>query len=90
MMMCLPLIFIDKNGSIVIDENKRKAVWKEYMEKLLNEENEWDQVVEAEKKEGPECKISMEEVAKAINKMKKGKAAGKSNVVTEMLDGIMQ
>jgi hypothetical protein len=45
----------DKQGNLVLDEEGRKSIWKEYMEKLLNEENEWDQDVSCEKKEGPQC-----------------------------------
>ena len=33
----------DMRGNVVVDEDNRKKIWKEYMEKLLNEENDWDQ-----------------------------------------------
>ena len=75
----------DKKGNLVLDEEGRKTIWKEYMEKLLNEENEWDQYVSCEKKEGPHCWISKEKVRKALQKMKNGKAAGPSNVLSKML-----
>ena len=68
-----------------MDESGKKRVWKEYMEKLLNEENEWDGEVEAGKKEGPECKICKEEVEWVMRRMKTGKAAGQSGIVTEMI-----
>ena len=55
------------------------------MEKLLNEENEWDEVVDADKIEGPELEISEDEVRKAIKKMKNGKAGGPSKFVADML-----
>ena len=74
----------DKKGNLVLDEEGRKTIWKEYMEKLLNEENEWDQDVSCEK-ECPQCWISKEEVRKALRKMKNGKAAGPSKVVSEVL-----
>src|SRR5580698_7699374 len=32
----------DSKGKIVIDGDKIPGIWKGYMEKLLNEENEWD------------------------------------------------
>ena len=41
------------------------AVWKDYMEKLLNEENIWDQDVTCDVKEGPECIVTREEVVSA-------------------------
>jgi len=30
------------SGKVIIDEKGIKDSWKEYMEKLMNEENEWD------------------------------------------------
>ena len=75
----------DNTGKIVFDSNKIKGIWKDYMEKLLNEENVWDNETVCEKTEGPGCHITREEVAKALRKMKPGKAAGPSGVVSEML-----
>lgn len=40
----------DKRGNLVLDEEGRKKIWKEFVEKLLSEENEWDQDVVCEKK----------------------------------------
>ena len=68
---------------MVLDEEGRKTIWKEYMEKLLNEENEWDHDVSCEKKEGPHCCISKEEMRNALQNMKNGKVAGPSKVVSE-------
>ena len=48
------------------------------MERITNEENEWDQNVKAELVEGPVERVSREEVVKAIREMKAGKAAGPS------------
>ena len=42
-------------------EESLKKQWKKYMEKLLNEENEWDGCVEADSIEGPIQAISYEE-----------------------------
>ena len=47
----------DSRGRLILDESGKKRVWKEYMEKLLNEESEWDGEVEAGRREGPECEI---------------------------------
>ena len=41
-------------GSMIVDEKGIKDSWKEYMEKLMNEENEWDHRISAGVKEGPE------------------------------------
>ncbi len=51
------------------------------MEKLLNEENEWDEIIDADKVQGPQKVISQEEVKKAIKKMKSRKAGGPTGVV---------
>ena len=75
----------DSQGRLILDESGKKRVWKEYMEKLLNEENEWDGEVEAGKKEGSECEICKEEVEWVMRRMKTGKAAGQSGIVTEMI-----
>ena len=59
--------------------------WKEYMEKLMNEENEWDHKISAEVKEGPADWIRMAEVRAVLKKMKRHKAPGLSGVVAEMI-----
>ena len=51
----------------------------------MNEENEWDQNVQAGLVEGPVERVSREEVVKALGKMKAGKAAGPSEVSVEMI-----
>ena len=38
---------------MIVDEKGIKDSWKEYMEKLMNEENEWDHRISAGVKEGP-------------------------------------
>ena len=30
------------SGKVIVDEKGIRESWKEYMEKLMNEENEWD------------------------------------------------
>jgi len=41
------------SGKMIVDEKGMKDSWKEYMEKLMNEENQWDIGILAEVKEGP-------------------------------------
>jgi len=48
-----------------------KDSWKEYMEELMNEENEWDHRISAGVKEGPADSIRIDEVAEALKKMKR-------------------
>jgi len=40
------------SGKVIVDDKGIKNSWKEYMEKLMNEENEWDHKIPAEVKEG--------------------------------------
>ena len=54
-------------------------------EKLLNEENEWNDELSAEYVEGPADMISKEEVRQAIQDLKVRKAAGPSGVTAEMI-----
>ena len=63
------------NGRLNFSEKDRGKVWKEQMERIMNEENDWDQNVKAELVEGSVERVSWEEVVKAIRKMKAGKAA---------------
>jgi hypothetical protein len=58
---------------IVIDPDGMKDLLKKYMEKLLNEENAWDEIVDREIKEGPCPRITEKEVFKAVNEMKRAK-----------------
>jgi len=70
---------------VIVDEKGRKGSWKEYVEKLMNEENEWDHGISAEVKEGPADCIRMGEVVAALKKMKWHKAPGLSGLSAEMI-----
>ena len=73
----------DRFGKLCTDERERAQVWKDYMEKVMNEENEWDGDVEVDVTHGPIERVMTEEVVKAIKEMKLGKAAGVSEVAAE-------
>ena len=75
----------DKDGRLVVSEKDRGKLWKDHMEKIMNVENEWDQMAEADMVEGPVEEVTYEEVIKAMNKMKLGKAAGPSEVNMGMI-----
>ena len=45
-------------------------VWKEYMDRIMHEENDWDRNVEGDAVEGPVVCVSRWEVLQALNKMK--------------------
>jgi len=70
---------------VTVDEKGMKDSWKEYMKKLMNEENEWDQGISAEFKEGPADCISIGEVVAALKKIKRHKAPGLSGLSAEMI-----
>ena len=72
-------------GNIVSDADGIKNIWRKYVEKLLNVENDWDGKVDCPEVMGPHCLISEEEVAAVIKRLKIGKAAGPTGVVSEMI-----
>ena len=73
------------DGRLNFSKKDRGKVWKEHMERIITEENEWDQNEKAELVEGPVIRVSQEEVLKAIREMKVAKAAGPSEVSVEMI-----
>ena len=73
-----------RDGRIGFSQEDRSKIWKEHMERILNEENAWDHKMDAAIVEGPVEKVSCKQV-RAIRKMKQGKAAGLSEVTTEMI-----
>ena len=77
----------DRSGKVVTEVEKIKEVWREYFDKLLNEEFIWDRnsLETVDEMSGPRESITTNEVRLAIAKMKDGKAAGPSGVLSEML-----
>ena len=75
----------DKDGRIVVNEKDCGKLWKEHMEKILNVENEWDQMAEADMVEGPVEGVTYKEVIKAMTEMKLVKTAGPSEVDMDMI-----
>ena len=67
-------------GMLVSVADGMKHIWRKYMEKLLNVENDWDGEVDCPELMGPCCLIS-----EAIKGLKMGKAAGPTGVVSEMM-----
>ena len=68
---------------MTVDEKGIKDSWKKYMEKLMNEENEWDHGISAEVKGPADC-IRIGEVVAALKKMKRHKVPGLSGLSAEM------
>ena len=77
----------DKEGKVQVENSKMLEVWREYYEKLLNEEFIWrrSDMETLDPKEGPCEQFTMEEVRDAIHLAKNGKATGPSEVASEML-----
>ena len=73
------------SGKVIVDDIGIKDSWKEYMERLMNEENEWDHKISAGVKEGPADCIRMADVRAVLKKMKRHKAPGLSGLVAEMI-----
>ena len=58
----------DVEGGRCVRGNDRGRVWKEHMERIMNEENEWDQNVQADLVEGPVERVSREEVVQQVGR----------------------
>jgi len=56
---------------MIVDEKGIKDSWKEYMEKLMNEKNEWDHRISVGMKDGPADCIRIDEAAAALKKIKR-------------------
>ena len=78
-------IMKDENGYVMISSEAMLKKWKEYFEKLINEEN--DGVSKTEEIEivnnGVNC-ASREEVKNALRRMKQGKAVGLDELPVEI------
>ena len=55
------------------------------MEKIMNEGNEWEHMVETDVVEGPVEKVARNKNVEAMEKMKSGKETGPSEVNVEMI-----
>jgi len=66
----------------IVDE---KDLWREYMKKLMNDENEWDNRTSAGVKEGPAYCVRINEVAAAFKKMKRHKVPDLSGLAAKII-----
>ena len=78
-------IIKDENGNVMVNLEAVLKRWKEYFEKLMNEENNREpRTEEAEVvKEEVNC-VSREEVKNALRRIKKGKAVGPDELPVEV------
>ena len=67
-----------------IEEDCAK-IWKEHMEKIMNEEKEWSQMMETNVEDGSMEKVVRKEMVEAMQKMKSRKATGTFEVSVAMI-----
>ena len=66
-------------------EKGRVEVWKDYVERIMNKENDRDHNVEGDAVECPLDCVCRDEVVQVINRMKSVKAPGPSDVSLELI-----
>ena len=75
----------DENGNVMVNSEAVLKRWKEYFEKLMNEENNRDPRTEEAEVVNEEVNcVSREEVKNALRRMKKGKAVGPDKLPVEV------
>ena len=74
-------------GVLAVSEEDKKVAWKSYYESLLNTEFDWDRnsLSQVDPVSSAPILIDRSMVRKAVRKMKNGKAAGPSGIVSEMV-----
>ena len=77
----------DRDGKIVMEEDRLMEVWRAHYDGISTEEFTWDRegLTNVSPVRGPSERISALEVDAAIGKMKQGKSGGPTGVVLEML-----
>ena len=73
------------DGKLRFSEKERGKVWKDYIKRIINKENDCDHNVEGDAVEGQVVCVSRKEVQLALNEMKTGKALGPSNASLELI-----
>ena len=73
----------NKDGEVLLDDDKIKGRWKEYFEELFNVENDRIQRDVQQREIRDVQDISEEEVRDAMRKMKNNKAVGPDNIPIE-------
>ena len=57
-------------GKLCFSEKARRNVWKDYIERTMNEEHDWDRNVEGDAEEGPVVCACREDVLQALNEIR--------------------
>ena len=66
-------------------EEDRAKIWKEHMEKIMNEENEWDDMMETDLVEEPVEIVACNKIVEAIKSMKSRKGIGPYEASVEII-----
>ena len=66
-------------------EKERGKLYKHYVERIMNEENVWDDNVEGDAVEGSVVCVGREEVLQALNEIKTGKVPGPSEISLQFI-----
>ena len=75
----------DENGNVMVNSEAVLKRWKEYFEKLMNEENNRDPRTEEAEVVNDEVNcVSREDIKNALRRMKKGKDAGPDELPIEV------
>ena len=75
----------DKNSNVMVNLEAVLKRWKEYFEKLMNEENNREPKTEEAEVVNEEISyVSREEIKNAVRRMKKGKAVGPDELPVEV------
>ena len=74
----------DENGNIMVNSEAVLKRWKEYFEKLMNEENNREPRTEEAEVVNEEVNCVSREVRNALRRMKKGKAVGPDELPVEV------
>ena len=73
------------DGKLCLSEKEKAKVWKDYMERIVKEENDWDRNVEGDAVEDTVVCVRREEVIQALIEMKIRKAPGLTDVSLELI-----
>ena len=73
------------DGRLCFSGKERGKVWKDYMERIMNEENYYDHNVEGDAVEGLVVCVGRENVLQVLNELKTGKAPGPLEVSLELI-----
>ena len=73
------------DGTLYLNEKDRAKLWKVHMSKIMNEETEWDQIVDAATLEGPKQIQMREEIMEAFKYLMIGKSPASTEAYTQMI-----